>query len=55
MTPLATHLSAFLTEYLPRDRGASQHTIDAYAQVASASLRCGAALDHSIEDPPRTD
>jgi site-specific recombinase XerD len=31
MTPLAPHLSAFLREHLPRERGASQHTIAAYA------------------------
>ena len=31
MTYLAPHLSRFLTEYLPRDRGASRHTIDSYA------------------------
>ncbi|HUH06825.1 MAG TPA: tyrosine-type recombinase/integrase [Egibacteraceae bacterium] len=31
MTPLAPHLSAFLREHLPRERGASQNTIAAYA------------------------
>ncbi|MEG9883043.1 MAG: tyrosine-type recombinase/integrase [Hyphomicrobiales bacterium] len=31
MTPLAPYLSAFLCEHLPRERGASQHTIAAYA------------------------
>ena len=31
MTALATHLSTFLLEHLPRDRGASRHTIDSYA------------------------
>lgn len=31
MTSLAPHLSAYLTEYLPRGRAASQHTIDSYA------------------------
>ncbi len=31
MTALAPHLSKFLYEYLPRDRGASQHTIDSYS------------------------
>jgi len=31
MTALAPHLSSFLREYLPRDRGASHHTSDAYA------------------------
>jgi len=31
MTALAPHLSSFLLEYLPRDRGASRHTTDSYA------------------------
>lgn len=31
MTPLAPHLSAFLRAHLPRERGASQHTIASYA------------------------
>ncbi|HKU06037.1 MAG TPA: tyrosine-type recombinase/integrase [Bradyrhizobium sp.] len=31
MTALAPHLSAYLLEHLPRDRGASRHTIDSYA------------------------
>jgi integrase/recombinase XerD len=31
MTALAPHLSTFLLEHLPRDRGASRHTIDSYA------------------------
>lgn len=31
MTALAPHLSTYLLEYLPRDRGASRHTIDSYA------------------------
>jgi site-specific recombinase XerD len=31
MTPLAPYLSAFLREHLPRERGASQHTIASYA------------------------
>jgi site-specific recombinase XerD len=31
MTALAPHLSSFLREYLPRDRGASVHTCDGYA------------------------
>ena len=31
MTPLATYLSQFLNEHLPRDRGASPNTCEAYA------------------------
>lgn len=31
MTPLAPYISAFLREHLPRERGASQHTIASYA------------------------
>ena len=31
MTPLAPYLSAFLREHLPRERGASQHTIASYS------------------------
>jgi site-specific recombinase XerD len=31
MTALASHLSTYLLEYLPRDRGASRHTVESYA------------------------
>lgn len=31
MTPIAPHITAFLRDRLPRQRGASQHTCDAYA------------------------
>ena len=31
MTPLAPHITAFLRDRLPRERGASPHTCDAYA------------------------
>ena len=31
MTPIAPHLTAFLHERLPIQRGASEHTCDAYA------------------------
>lgn len=31
MTPIAPHIEAFLRERLPRQRGASQHTCEAYA------------------------
>ena len=46
MTPIASHITAFLRERLPRQRGASQHTCDAYAyafkllfEYASARLK----------------
>lgn len=42
MTSIAPHLSAFLHEYLPRDRRASPHTCDAYA-YAFHLLACFAA------------
>jgi integrase/recombinase XerD len=32
MTALAPHMSDFLREHLPKERGASQHTCEAYAQ-----------------------
>lgn len=31
MTPIAPHIAAFLRERLPRQRGASEHTCEAYA------------------------
>jgi len=31
MTLLGQHLAVFLREHLPRDRGASPHTCEAYA------------------------
>jgi site-specific recombinase XerD len=31
MTPIAPHIEAFLRDYLPKQRGASQHTCDTYA------------------------
>jgi integrase/recombinase XerD len=46
MTPIAPHISAFLRERLPLQRGASDHTCDSYAyafqllfQFASARLK----------------
>ncbi len=42
MTPLAPHLSAFLQEHLPRDRGCSPHTCESYA-YAFQLLVCFAA------------
>lgn len=46
MTPLAPHLTAFLRDRLPRERGASPHTCDAYAYgfqllLAFAAKRLG--------------
>lgn len=49
MTPLARHLSVFLREHLPRDRGASPHTVDAYAQGLSLLLRFAA---ERLSTPP---
>ena len=31
MTPIAPHISAFLKDRLPLQRGASEHTCDSYA------------------------
>jgi len=42
MKPLAVHVSAFLHEHLPRDKGASPHTLAAYAQALKL-LVCFAA------------
>src|SRR5690242_6361860 len=42
MTPLAPHLTAFLRQRLPHERGASVHTCDAYA-YAFRLLLCFAA------------
>src|SRR4030095_7949703 len=46
MTPIAPHMSAFLRDRLPLQRGASQHTCDSYAysfqllfQFAAARLK----------------
>ena len=46
MTPIAPHITAFLRERLPLQRGASEHTCDSYAyafqllfQFTSARLR----------------
>ncbi|MDZ4135082.1 MAG: site-specific integrase, partial [Paracoccaceae bacterium] len=43
MTPLAPHLSAFLQKHLPNERGASRHTIAAYAHAFTLLLRFTAA------------
>jgi len=33
MTPIAPHMSAFLREYLPQQKGASAHTCESYADA----------------------
>jgi integrase/recombinase XerD len=43
MTALAPHLASFLREHLPKDRGASQHTCEAYAQSFQLLLGFAAA------------
>lgn len=42
MTPLAPDLSSFLQKHLPDERGASQHTIAAYAHAFTLLLRFAA-------------
>ncbi|MYH72175.1 MAG: tyrosine-type recombinase/integrase [Acidimicrobiia bacterium] len=42
MTPLARHASIFVFDYLPRDKGASPHTVEAYSQGLSLLLRFAA-------------
>ena len=48
MTNFANHLSIFLREYLPGDRGASQHTCDTYAYTFQL-LVCFAARRAKIK------
>jgi integrase/recombinase XerD len=40
MTPLAPHMSAFLRERLPLQRGASAHTSDSYAYAFQLLCQC---------------
>ncbi len=42
MTPLAPHLTAFMLEYLPRERACSRHTCDTYAYAFQVLLRFAA-------------
>jgi integrase/recombinase XerD len=42
MTALAPHLSTYLLEHLPRERGASRHTIDSYAYSFQLLVRFAA-------------
>lgn len=56
MTALAPHLSAFLREHLPRERGASPHTVATYAHAFALLVRFAAQRlkrrpsDLTIED-----
>ena len=52
MTALAPHLSSFLREHLPKERRASQHTCEAYAQSFQLLL-CFAAGQLETK-PPRS-
>jgi len=57
MTTLASHLSTFLREYLPRDRAASTHTCEAYSYSLMLLFRFMAErldLKPSL-DRPRSD
>ena len=42
MTPLAPHLTAFILEYLPRERACSRHTCDTYSYAFQLLLRFAA-------------
>lgn len=53
MITLASHLSTFLREYLPRDRAASTHTCDTYAYSLMLLLRF--AADHLSVPPSKID
>ena len=46
MTALAPHLSTYLLEHLPRERGASRHTIDSYAYSFQLLVRFAAKRLH---------
>jgi integrase/recombinase XerD len=56
MTALAPHLTAFLREHLPRERGASPHTVAAYAHSFTLLVRFAAErlkrrpTDLAVED-----
>ena len=51
MTALALHLASFLREHLPKERRASQHTCEAYAQ--SFQLLLGSPPPGSRSRQPR--
>jgi site-specific recombinase XerD len=46
MTPLAPHLAAFIRDHMPRDRGCSQHTCEAYAYAFQLLLGFAAERCH---------
>jgi integrase/recombinase XerD len=50
---LASHLSTFLREYLPRDRGASTHTCETYAYSLMLLMRF--AAEHLSVTPSKID
>jgi integrase/recombinase XerD len=50
---LASHLSTFLREYLPKDRAASTHTCETYAYSLMLLLRF--AAEHLSVTPSRID
>ena len=51
MTALASYLSTFLREHLPKERRASPHTSEAYAAslYAPCALRRRAAEDQAVQ------
>ena len=53
MITLASHLSTFLREYLPRDRAASTHTCETYAYSLMLLLRFAAG--HLSVTPSKID
>ena len=50
MTPIAPHMSAFLRERLPLQRGASDHTCDSYAYAFQLLFQFAseAVADHAV-------
>ena len=53
MTPLATHMSQFIHDYLPRHRGLSTRTVDTYATGLTILLRF--AAEHLGTEPSQLD
>jgi site-specific recombinase XerC len=55
MTPIAPHITAFLREHLPMQRGASEHTRESYAYAFQllfrfASEDFGSRHRHSVSN-----